>query len=367
MNEPTIRNQAETIDAAVLKKLAALRDSNDRALSIYFSQRVGASGNSWRLRTDRFLEEVHRLAHKSPLLSSGSFDSFSKAVLEHSGKFHYFLSVGTETLSGTLPVSMDISRIQMGYRLDLFPLVHALESCKPFMILLFESDRARLFVTRGEAIEELPGALPSVDLKVHADDSRVGWSHHIKGNVAHRSDAYWHELGLQTTNWLNRLHIEDLVIGCRKDLWGHASRQFTALDQRHAVAFFPLRNFEASQHEVLLEARQAFKKLWMAGHSPSEAETSSMRSVTGLEAVLNALQSGAVSTLIMTDDAGEGVVECDGCGRIQSAGLKSCPFCNGLGMHTTLPEALLAAGAILSDAKVMTEEKAQPVRALLRY
>lgn len=368
MNEPTNQSyQTAVVDTATLKKLAALHDKNDGAISIYFSQKFGTTGNSQHLLADRFLKEAAELASKLSL-PSASFASFRQAVLDRPGNFHYFLRVGTETLAGTLPVSRDVSQIERGYRLDLFPLLDALESCKPFLVLLFESDRARLFMGRGDAMNELHDALPSRDLEVRADDSRVGWSHHIEGNVDHRSEAYWRELAFQTTGWLNRLQAEDLVIGCRKDLWGHASHQFSALQRKFDVALFPLLSFEASQHDVMLAAKQARQELRADRYSTFEAEKSDVHSVTGLEGVLNALESGAASALMLAHDTGERIMECDGCGKGQSANRKTCVFCGGTGLHGVLPEALLATRAILSDAKVLTmQETARPVRALLRY
>lgn len=369
MNESAIASfQTETVDAAVLKKFAALHDIADGAVGIYFSRRLGATGNSQRLEIEQFLKKVHEAASKFPWHSSSSFVSFRQAIQNHPAAFHYFLSVGTETLSGTLPVSLDISQIQTGYRLDLFPLLSALELCKPFLVLLLESDKARLFVGQGDALKELRDVLPNSDLKVHADDSRVGWSHHIQGNMDHRSDAYWRELERQTTGWLNRLHIEDLVIGCRKELWGYASREFASLDKKYTVAFSPLQSFEASEHDVMSTIKQTVKQIRVARSTALETEQSDRRSVTDLASVLEALESGEASALIMTHDLRDGFMECDGCGRAQPANGENCVYCGGTGLHKALPEALLATRALLTDARVWAlQDTTQPARAYLRY
>lgn len=118
-----------------------------------------------------------------------------------------------------------MSRLEIAKHFQLVPLLRALESCTPHCAAIGEHDKARAFIVRGLEIHEMEDRLPSVDLSVHAEDSRGGWSHHIEGNVNERAKAYMKKLAFDLHQFVQDALCQYLVVGCREDVWGELEPQ----------------------------------------------------------------------------------------------------------------------------------------------
>lgn len=239
-------NRTGMASSAFLRQLALSHDLEDNALSVYFSlpKEVVASPVTRQMISEQFFEKLSKALQRSNFISNDVMRAFHESVVSHPDHFHYLLNVGTQIISRCLPVNAPSNIVETGYRVNLFPLLCAMELCATFAVMLLEADRARLFLGHGDAVEEMLDILPVADRKTHSDDSRVGWSHHVEGNAAHRSDAYWSLLAKKAKIWLDDFCPHYLVIGCREDLWGHSSRHFKPLGRGRAVGFFHLPNFE---------------------------------------------------------------------------------------------------------------------------
>ena len=158
-----------------------------------------------------------------------------------------------------LPICEDMSCIEAGAYFQLVPLLRALESCTPYCVVIVENGKAKGFLVHGAEIHELDTRLPRADLSVHAEDSRVGWSHHIDSNVNERKKAYMRDLAVHLQGLFQGMHCEHLVVGCREEVWSEFEPELEKAGPAATIAGrFHLASFDLTAAAILQAARPVF-------------------------------------------------------------------------------------------------------------
>jgi peptide subunit release factor 1 (eRF1) len=274
-----------------------------------------------------------------------------------------------------LPVRGSISCLEIARHFQLVPLLRALESSTAYCVALVEHGKARIFIVRGIEIDEVKDQFPSVDLSVHADDSRVGWSHHIDANVEERTKAYMKKLAFDLCRFLQDEPCQHLVIGCREDLRSELEPQLAKAGLEPVISgYFHLSSFDMTPHEVLLAAtpvfqekqRQRYADLW------EEVRERPAQSAVGVDAVLRGLESGRVHTLFLGEISEKSVTECSNCHSWWVKVCSTCATCGSSNLVTTSAEELLFRKALLTGAEVLAPDTTiaasfGEVGAILRY
>lgn len=272
-----------------------------------------------------------------------------------------------------LPAPGSISHLNVGRRFHLAPLMAAMQSCAPYCVVLLESGKARAFVVRGTEIQEYPGRLKSEDLSLHAEDSRVGWSKRVEGNVEQHEKTYFKNLAQSLLEFMAEQHTSHLVVGCREDLWGEVGPQFV-FEKGTFVGYFHLPSFAIGTGEVLrvtnpilqeTRRQRCLALLDEINEHPSHA-------AFGVRDVLRKLGEGRVQKLVLGKLADQTISECQDCGRMWAEAGHNCIFCGGVGVRYIAAEEGLIRQALSSDAEIfMVEADSIPgfsgAAALLRY
>ena len=274
-----------------------------------------------------------------------------------------------------LPTCETVSRLEVSTHFQLVPLLRALESCTLCSVVIVENGKAKGFIINGAEIHELDGRLPGADLSVHADDSRVGWSHHIDNNVSERKKAYMKELAVDLHRLFQGTNCQHLVIGCREDVWSELEPQLDKAGLGPTVAGrFHLASFDLTPAEILQAARPVFHK-WQSEHYAEfwqKVREQPALSAVGVEPVLRSLASGRVQKLFLGNVPDTEVYACVGCNTWSSKASDKCPACGNAEVYAIPAEELLLREALRTHAEVLVPDGAiaaslDPVGALLRY
>ena len=272
----------------------------------------------------------------------------------------------------SLPYASNIRMLKVGRNFEVVPLVRALEACTPYGVVLAEAGKARAFVGQGDDIHEVMHRFAPVDIGVHADDSRVGWSHHIDANVEERRKAFLRSLAAEVQQFAIDKAFQHLVIGCREDLWSQLEPEFARIGLVAGHAH--LKSYDATPYEVLQMAKPAFLAMQQQAYAEfwKEVNEAPTRSAVGIERVLQSLEEGRVRKLFLgTVPEGE-TRECALCGKWQPTALSACYACKSTDLRTIPFGELMVRKALLSDAEILAPESGQQIEdhtvgALLRY
>jgi hypothetical protein len=273
-----------------------------------------------------------------------------------------------------LPASESIRQLYVGRTFQLVPLIAASQSYGPYCVVLLESGKARAFVVRGGEIKEFAGRLPSKDLSLHAEDSRVGWSKRIDKNVGEHEKAYFKNVSHSLLQFMTEQQSSGLLIGCREDLWGEVEPQFTGFEDGVLLGHFHLPSFAMDEGEVLAMAAPKF----LEGQRQrciallDEINESPSRAAMGVSDVLRNLSEGRAQKLILSKLLNQTISECRDCRRMWVEAGHNCIFCGSAEVRYIAADEGLIRQALISDADIlMVETHTIPgfsgVAALLRY
>ena len=273
-----------------------------------------------------------------------------------------------------LPAPEEIAQLSVSSRFLLVPLLAAIQSCRRYRVVLMESGKTRLFEIQGSEVQEIAGKLSEEDLTRRSEDSRVGWSKHVDGNVEHQERAWFRLI----VDELGKLPGEQgpgtLVVGCRNDIWGEARSYFAALENNTIMGRFPLPGFEMGAQEVLKEARPIFDQYQLAQCKDllHAIDDDNERGAHGLHAVLNTLAAGRVQKMLLGDMTGQTANACGECGRIQPEPKNKCAFCHSSQLVPIPADEALVRLALAQKVEILhipsiEEEAFHGVAAMLRY
>ncbi len=381
----SMKGSAKQLPAAKsIAMLAHLHDEKKQALSFYFSLSSFADS--------AHREEVLNLDHlvttarsesesgmNNPDLSNdlNRILSMQEQIRENPIRYRAVFACSHKHIwqEFDLPVSENVSLLQTAGYFRLVPLLRAFESCMPYCAVIVEHGKAKIFIIRGFEVHELEYQPQPVDLSVEADDSRVGWSHHIDANVEERTKAYMKTLTADLHQNMQAEQVKHVVVGCREDLWSELEPQFAKAGMSDMVAgHFHLASFDLTAYSVLQAAqpvlaehmRQCYAQFW------KDIEEKPSHSAVGVENVLRSLESGRVHRLFLGDPAGSNVNQCANCGEWWFMSKDVCAKCGSSDVFSMPTEELLFRKALLTDAEILapditTASLFDGVGALLRY
>jgi hypothetical protein len=272
-----------------------------------------------------------------------------------------------------LPASGPVSYLNIGRSFHLAPILRAMDLCLPYCVVLIEHGKARGFVVRGTDVSEVPRRFPDHTLSQKADDSRVGWSHHVSGNRAEHGKAYFRALVPEVDKFLSEQGSRLLVIGCHDSIWGEIAPHLSSSEwTSQFIGRFNAPNFKVSPFEVLGASRPAFEqyltrrylRLW-------EEIDSTTQCALALDEIVQMVEQGRVRQLVLGKPSDQMMAECSRCGHLQTPG-DSCQYCRNSLMLAVHTQEGLIARSLLTDAgialpSVEASNAPEGVAALLRF
>lgn len=381
-NAATRKSALHEISKEDLARLAKFYEPDANAVTFYFG-RANASDKTHRQEAIHLKNLIHSaknsvaagLGHELVLSDLEALHALADEA--RFGPSHFravFASAGKQIWKEIeLPVAMPVSVLHIGHRFQLAPLVRALQFVAPYCVVLLEKGKARSFVCRGSEIQERFGSLSNKDLRLHAEDSRVGWSSHIESNQGAHGQSYFKKLCNEIRDLLDNERIDKLIVGCREDLWGEIEVEFDQQLKNIVIGRFHLRSFEMSAHEVLDFASPIFNdsRKQRARKIVKEINDLPSHAVFGVQDACNALLAGQARTLILDGLTGESLFECIACKRMSCSLTDKCAFCEGRLDSLPAEEGLIRA-ALVTGAEILAGNgEDQPAfigtAALLRY
>jgi peptide subunit release factor 1 (eRF1) len=273
-----------------------------------------------------------------------------------------------------LPAQGSVSRLDVGRHFHLRPLLQAMESDAGYCVVIVEHGKARGFVVRGTEIQEAYGRFKTEDLALHADDSRVGWSHHIADNLQEHGKRFFKELALEVARFAEEHGRPGLVVGCREDLWSELEPHLSRATRTVILGRFLPPNFDISPAEVLGAVKPIFEKTLGKRYQDllHEINESVSHGVIGLDQVLESLEEGRVQKLLLGKRSNTEISECRQCGHLHSPVADQCVFCGSSDTHAVLADEALIRKALLTGVEIFLREPGasdeyEGVAAWLRY
>jgi len=364
--------------------LANVYDENAKAISFYFSQ----ASFSERSHKEELLNAKHLVNQVKTKCSSegGNEDLFrdlamirevEQQIRATPARFKAVFACDKKQIwqEYDLPICENVSCLEVATHFKLVPLLRALESCTPYCVAIVENGKAKSFLIHGNEIHDLDARLPAADLSVHADDSRVGWSHHIDSNVSERRKAYMRELAMDLQRLLTSIDCEHLVIGCREEVWSELEPELGKAGSAAMIAGrFHLASFDLTSAGILQAARPVFDE-WQRERYVEfwlKVREQPAHSAVGVEPVLRSLESGRVHKVCLGNIPDTKLYICAGCNVWWNKAEEECPACGKADVYAIAAEELLLRKALLTDAEILAPGAAiaaalGPVGALLRY
>jgi peptide subunit release factor 1 (eRF1) len=272
-----------------------------------------------------------------------------------------------------LPADGSVRYLKVGKRFHMGPLLRALSACVPYCVTIIEHGKARAFVVHGTDIQEVAGRFATRDLALHADDSRVGWSHHLEGSLEQHAKEYLKELVPEIRNFMREHGSSLLAIGCRQDLWGEIEPQLRGQQWAgEVIGHYDPPSFEVSPFHVLQATRPIFEEYQRRHYFDvlDKVYTDTQYAV-GFDEVGQLLEQGRVQKLVLGKPSDDVVLECQRCAHLQEA-VDRCQYCGNLTMFVGPWEEALIRKALLTDVEIVTPGMKtsygiEGVAALLRF
>jgi peptide subunit release factor 1 (eRF1) len=373
---PNVAQREEVIE------LAKFHDPQARAVSFYLSSASFADkSHRAELISIKQLARTILKSHLNAYPRSQQLLADLDAVLEaaeemgeSSPGFKAIFACGSKRAwqEFDLPVKTDIRFLKADKEFYFAPLVRAVDLCRPYAIVLVERGKARGFVARGVSIEEIPRFFSRQDLRLHPDDSRVGWSHHVEGDEQQHAQQYMRKLSGEINRFLEAQGCADLVVGCRQDLWGEIGLHLVSSTPNTVRGQFHLPGFETSPREVLEIARPVFDLYEKKRFANLLGTAYSPRGVVGGSAVREQLDQGRVKTLLLGAPSDATLLKCARCGCSVAQDAKACPSCQSTELRGVNAQELLVREALLTNTEIVSisffeASASDNVAAILRY
>jgi peptide subunit release factor 1 (eRF1) len=231
-----------------------------------------------------------------------------------------------------LPPQLGGTLIYLQPRFQLKPLAALLGAQPALCVAVVDRQRARIFDLRLDDLRER-GAI------VHML-SRNGSSYGFNGYEAGHAERRVSEEALQHFKGVaERLRTdfekgiwERLIVGCQDANWSEFESNLHPYVKQRLIGRFSADVASVSNEEIRDHAAVVLKR-WITERASTKASEavdfakSNGRGVTGLRRVLQALETGGVQSLFLTENYSAPAVECPHCGHIDAHLIASCVAC----------------------------------------
>ena len=273
-----------------------------------------------------------------------------------------------------LPAPNSIRQLYVGGRFLLAPMFRALEFCTPFGVVIFDRGRARAFVVRGKEIQEFTGRMPMENLELHIRDSRIARAQHVDRHMEEHVEAYFKELAANVREFLAEEKLQQIVFGCREDVWGEAEQELAGFERAVLIGRFAPADYGMPAEDVREAAYPIFEENRRQSGAAllQKIRDDPAHGAVGVNPVMERLIEGRVQKLVLGKPVEGTVSACGNCERLQPHSDAPCMFCGNTALHDLAADEGLIRQAVITDAEILTfdENEIQDFRgaaAWLRY
>ncbi len=231
-----------------------------------------------------------------------------------------------------VPAQVLTPKVAVSQRFHLKPLAAVLDGEQRACILLADRTKARVFELQNDAVTEKEDFVNELTRRGKSD----GWggydAGHAERKVMNEAAQHFKLVADRIEQYFERGGCEQLVIGCRDDVWSEIEPQLQSLARQHLVGRFRIDPKIATPEQVKMMAREklaehrASVKQALVREVIGEAKGNG-RGAVGLRRVLRSLEIGEVLTLLLGSNFHAPGVKCYNCGHIDMHVAPNCAVC----------------------------------------
>lgn len=235
-----------------------------------------------------------------------------------------------------LPPHLGATHIYLQPRFQLKPLAAFLGAQPALCVAVVDRQRARFFDLRLDHLRER-GAIVHMLSRTASSYGFNGYeAGHAERRVAEEALQHFKAVSERLRTDLERGVWERLIVGCHDVNWPEFEPQLHPYVKQRLIGRFSADVASVSNEEILGHAAAVLNR-WTTERGVKKASEaldfakSNGRGVAGLRRVLQALETGEVQTIFLTENYSARAVECPHCGHLDVHLVPSCVACG----HTT--------------------------------
>lgn len=214
------------------------------------------------------------------------------------------------------------------------PLLDVLDRYRRYAVLLVDKGSARIFVMHlGEIVEYGEVHTPGVPGK----HKKGGWyalaQTHYDRHIDYHVGLHLKDVLSRLDSFIKRQEVDMLVLGGPGEAVARAREMLPKATAGKVIGTFSAGMFESNADilkrawPVVLEHERLYEEETV--RELIEKARKGEKAVTGLEAVLGALEQGRILRLVFERDLKERGFRCEGCGALYRKPLGRCRYCGG--------------------------------------
>jgi peptide subunit release factor 1 (eRF1) len=231
-----------------------------------------------------------------------------------------------------LPPRLGGTRIYLQPRFQLRPLAALLGAQPALCVAIVDRQRARFFDLRLDELRERDAIVHMLSRNA-ANYGYNGYEGgHAERRVAEEALHHFKAVSERLRSEREKGIWERLIVGCQDSNWGEFESHLHPNVKQRLIGRFSA-DVASVANEEIRDRAGALLRNWIDERGRSKAEEAlglakaNGRGVTGLRRVLQALETGEVQTLFLTENYSAHAVECTHCGHLDAHIVPKCVAC----------------------------------------
>jgi peptide chain release factor subunit 1 len=231
-----------------------------------------------------------------------------------------------------LPPLLGSTHIYLEPRFQLKPLAALLGAEPALSVAMVDRQRARIFDLRLDDLRERAAIVHMLSRSASSYGYNGYEAGHAERRVAEEALQHFKAVAERLRVDFEKGLWERLIVGCHESSWPEFERHLHPYVKQRLIGRFSADVASVSNEEIRIHARSILDQ-WIkqrADEKVNEAldqAKSNGRGVTGLRRVLQALETGEVQSLFLTENYSARAVECTHCGHLDAHLVASCVAC----------------------------------------
>jgi len=231
-----------------------------------------------------------------------------------------------------LPPHLGATHIYLQPRFQLKPLAALLGAQPALCVAMVDRQRARFFDLRLDDLRER-GAIVHMLSRNAASYGYNGYEGgHAERRVAEEALQHFKAVSERLRTDFEKGIWERLIVGCQDASWSEFESHLHPYVKQRLIGRFSA-DVASVSNEQIRDHSGAVLNQWITERASTKASEAvafakaNGRGVTGLRRVLQALETGEVQTLFLTENYSAQAVQCPHCGHLDAHMIRSCVAC----------------------------------------
>ncbi len=231
-----------------------------------------------------------------------------------------------------LPPHLGATHIYLQSRFQLKPLAALLGAQPALCVAMVDRQRARFFDLRLDDLRER-GAIVHMLSRNAASYGYNGYEGgHAERRVAEEALQHFKAVSERLRTDFEKGIWERLIVGCQDASWSEFDGHLHPYVKQRLIGRFSA-DVASVSNEQIRDHSGAVLNQWITKRASTKAREAvafakaNGRGVTGLRRVLQALETGEVQTLFLTENYSAQAVQCPHCGHLDAHLIRSCVAC----------------------------------------